>query len=116
MDPKTSSGPTYLHLNQLTCNDQTHPRPPLLPHRPRYLVLSRFSCFASALSQQSMQTIQVPHVVACPVLDPRLHDLELEGEDAVKEPLPRSGRRHAVEHREEIRDLGGCLVIQPQAG
>ena len=103
----------YLHLHHLRRNNQTHPRAPLLPHRDLRLIAPRQSALHPALPQQRIQGIEIPHVVPGPVLEPRLHDLQFEGEQALEDVLARFGGLDGVEHGEEVGAFRGGLVEEP---
>ena len=55
-------------------------------------------------------------MVARPVRDASMHELELEGEHGVEEARAVLRRRDVVEHGEEVGALGGCLVEEAEAG
>ena len=55
-------------------------------------------------------------MVACPVWDASMHELELEGEHDVKEVRVALQRRDVVEHSKEVGALSGCLIEEVEAG
>ena len=55
-------------------------------------------------------------MVACPVWDASMHELELEGEHDVKEAHAALRQHNVVEHGKEVGALGGCLIEEAEVG
>lgn len=55
-------------------------------------------------------------MVACPVLQPRLHHLEFKRQDALEDVHARLHRLDPIEHGKQVCGFCGCLVEEPQTG
>lgn len=106
---------THLHLNKLRRNDEDHARAALDPHPGGSLVVPRRARLRLAAAEERGERVEVADVVARPVLELRVEHLELEREHAVEEVRARLARLQRVQHREEVRALGGGLVEEAHA-
>ena len=65
--------------------------------------------------EQSGEGVEITHVVPRPVLELRVKDLELEGQDAIKEERPLLRGLDGVQDGEQIRAFCGRLIEQAHA-
>ena len=106
---------THLHLDELRGEDEADPRAALGPHARRGLVDLRGARLGLAAGEERGERVEVAHVVASPVLEARVEDLELEREHALEQEFARRGRLDSVQDREEVRAFGRGLVEETHA-
>ena len=95
--------------------DQAHARAALDPH----LAIGVETCApraASAPPEEHAERVGVPVGVAGPVLDARVDDVELKGEDVLEDVRARRGRVEGRERAEHVRCFCRGLVEEAQAG
>ena len=95
----------YFDLDELRSGDQTYARRALDPHL-AVSVKTGDPCVASASTEKRPECVCVSVRIARPVLDARIYDVELEGEDVLEDVCPRRGRRDAAERAEEVGRFG----------
>ena len=100
----------YLHFHKLRSQDEGDSRATLNPHDLGGRVVEAFAGTDAAFRENSVQRVDVRQVVAGPIVEAGLHDLELKGQDAFKEPITRTLRGDAVEDREKVGAFSRGLV------
>ena len=104
-----------LDLDKVGGGDQAHARAALDPH----LAIGVEPCApraASASPEERAECVGVPVRVGGPVLDARVDDIELEGEDVLEDVRARRGRVERRERVEDVRRFCRGLVEEAQAG
>jgi len=98
-----------LDLDKVGCGDQAHARAALDPH----LAIRVETCAprpASTPTEEPAERVGVPVRIAGPVLDARVDDVELEGEDVLEDVRARGGRLDGRESAEQVRRFCRGLV------
>ena len=91
-----------LDLDKMGCSDQAHTRAALNPH----MAIRVETCAprpAPTPTEEPAERVGIPVRIAGPVLDARVDDVELEGEDVLEDVRPRGGRLDRRESAEQVR-------------